>query len=251
MNFVNMPNLPEKPVACAVVDGRISKDIEKKLHENGILPIKTFGHTKVYEAISYHPDIMLYHIEHDLVIYAPGTCINLLGKLSNLGFKLIKGASELSPDYPADIAYNAVRVGGFIFCNSAHTDPVLMAEAVKRGLEPVNVRQGYAKCSISVIDEKSIITADAGIAKAAEKKGLDVLLLDNRQNIILPGMDYGFIGGSSGLIDKNRWAVYGDAKSLSSYKKIYDFLSIRGIEIISLSKGPVVDYGSILPLMTL
>lgn len=35
------------------------------------------------------------------------------------------------------------------------------------GFEQVDVRQGYAKCCTCVVDEGSIITSDAGIAKAA------------------------------------------------------------------------------------
>jgi len=45
---------------------------------------------------------------------------------------------------------------------------------------------------------------DRGIAKVAEKKGIDVLVIEE-DAILLPGFKNGFIGGSTGLIDKEKW----------------------------------------------
>jgi hypothetical protein len=116
------------------------------------------------------------------------------------------------------------------------------------GLEPIDIKQGYTKCSISVVDENAIITADIGIAREAEKRGIEALLIEPSQGILLPGLDYGFIGGSSGLLDRDIWPVYGDARKLVSFPSIYDFLSKKNIKILSLSDGNVVDLGGIIPL---
>jgi hypothetical protein len=248
MDFIEIPNLPQKAVSLAVVDGRISKEAELKLKNMNVDIIKTNGHKGLYKAISHHPDIFLHHLGGDQILYAPGTDKSLLEQLSYYGFKLSAGVSILEPYYPTDIAYNVARNGRFFFHNLRYTDPELRKALDGLGLEPVDVKQGYTKCSISIVDENSIITADVGIAKAAEKKGIEVLLLEPGQGIFLPGVKYGFIGGSSGLLDKNLWAVNGNAYMLSSHSLICDFLTKKNIEIISLSESIVTDIGGILPL---
>ena len=91
---------------------------------------------------------------------------------------------------------------------------------------------------------------DRGIAKIAEKKGLDVLLIEEEDGIILEGLDKGFIGGSTFLIDKCRWAICGNIEKLKSEKKIRDFLHKKGMEIVSLGNKNPVDIGSVIPLLT-
>lgn len=248
LKFIEMPNLPQSPVRLAVVDGRIPVSAVASLESLGIGLIKTEQHPDLYDAIAYHPDIFLHHTGGNRIIYAPNTPTSLLLQLSKHGLDLTMGETVLSRKYPADIAYNAARVGRFYFHNLKYTDPVLRMTFDRLGLEPIDIRQGYAKCSISVVDEYSIITADMGIAKAAEKKGLEVLLIGAVQGIQLQGLDYGFIGGSSGLLDKRIWAVCGDACQLASYTDVSHFLNKKNIEIVSLSDSLVTDIGSILPL---
>jgi hypothetical protein len=212
--------------------------------------IKTERLPGVYEAISWHPDIMLHHIGGRSMVYAPGTSASILGKLYDYGFELIEGKSILLSKYPFDIAYNIARVGNFAFHNLEYTDPVIKNLLESQGVELVHIKQGYAKCSISIVDENSIISSDAGIAKAAAKKGLEVLLIPPEENIMLPGLNNGFLGGSTGLLEKNIWAVSGDAGKLKSYTGIKSFLDSKNIAIKSLSNSEVTDIGSILPLLT-
>ncbi len=184
-----------------------------------------------------------------MIVYAPGAAESVLGALSGQGFLLIKGEAELGDKYPASVYYNAARVGNFVFHNTKYTDKVLKENFFKMDIELVHINQGYAKCAISVVDENSIITMDKGIAKAAEKKGIDVLVIEE-DAILLPGFKNGFIGGCTGLLDKGKWAVAGDIRKLKSYKKIEDFLLRKGVEIVSLSDESVVDIGTIIPLLT-
>jgi len=250
MRYIKEANLPKAPVKVVIVDGRISEEAEKSLLDMNIRVIKTIKYQGLYEAISCHPDIMLHHLGGDRMVYAPGTSAQLLEELHNLGFKLIEGGTPLTGTYPGDISYNVAVVGNFAFHNTKYTDNVLKSELYKRDIELVHVNQGYTKCSVSVVDDSSIITSDVGICKAAEKKGLDVLLIEPDQNIELYGLDYGFIGGSSGLIDKDKWALSGNFEKLKSADLIYDFLKSKSIKIISLTHNNVVDIGSILPVLT-
>jgi len=250
MNYVNLPNIPEKPVKLVLIDGRINKEVEDSLSKLSIKLIKTMEYSRVGASISYHPDIMFHHIQDEYIVCAPDINPTLLDKLAFEGFTLIKGNTVLSKNYPDDIAYNVARVGKFAFHNFKYTDSVLRDMLEKADVELVNIKQGYAKCSVSVINEKSIITADKGIAKAAEIKGIEAILIEPEEGILLTGMNMGFIGGSSGLISKNKWAVTGNISTLKSFQQIKDFLIKKGIEIITLSDGQVTDIGSIIPLAT-
>lgn len=250
LKFVDNPNIPVKPLSMALVDGRIEKILENKLANMGVRVIKTEKYKGLYEAISFHPDILYHHLGGNKIIYAPGTSDRVNIYLESLGFLLIPGNTRLGGKYPFNIAYNVARVGNVAFHNLKYTDPVLANELISEGVELVHVNQGYAKCSISVVDDSSIITSDPGIAKAAEKKGLDVLLTETEEEIKLPGVKYGFIGGSSGLIDERKWLLTGDILNLKSSEKIIQFLQKKSIDIVYLPGEPVVDIGSIIPLMT-
>lgn len=250
MVFVTNPNLPENPVRLAVVDCRISSEAEAELNMLGVKLLKMQPHQSLYTAVCSHPDMLLHHIGGETIVYAPGTDPALLSTLTSYGFSLLKGASLLSPAYPADTAYNVARVGNRYFHNLKYTDPVLGEQLEKLGVEPVHVEQGYTKCSVFPLDENSIITTDAGIAKTAGKKGLEVLLLEGERSIRLPGLNYGFIGGAGGMLGKSVCCFNGNIEKIACYKDVSAFLSRKNFTLKGLSNGPVTDIGSILPLMT-
>ncbi len=250
MAFVSNPNLPEKAVSLAVVDGRISSCTEERLNALGVKVLKLQPHRGLYPAVSCHPDMQLHHIGGKTIVYAPGTDQALLDALASYDFTLIMGDSILTPSYPVDIAYNVARVGRWYFHNLRHTDPVIRATLETMGIEPVHVEQGYSKCSLLPVAKESIITTDAGIARAAEKKGFNVLLVDYERSICLPGLDHGFMGGASGMLGHSLCALNGNLRSLDCLDAFSSFLSANKIEIVELSEEQVVDIGSILPLMT-
>ncbi|RCX20978.1 hypothetical protein DFR58_101182 [Anaerobacterium chartisolvens] len=248
MNFIEIPGLPRSKACLAIVDGRIEARIEEAMAKQGIALIKTEKHQGVHDAISYHPDVMLHHLGGRYMVYAPETPCSTLDRLRDFGLILIKGETALTHDYPGDSAYNVARVGGHAFHNTRYTDPVLRRELEKRGVDLIHINQGYSKCSICIVDQKSIITGDKGILKATGKKEIEVLHVEQEDNIVLTGFKYGFIGGSTGLLDTTRLAFSGNAGSLKSYAAINEFIKSRGMEIFSLCDGPVKDIGSIIPL---
>jgi len=248
MGYVHIPNLPQSRTSLAVVDGRIDGDLEERLRSLNIELIKTVRHADLYEEVSCHPDMMLHHLGDEYMVYAPGVDEKVLQALSEHGFKLIQGDTCLAAKYPGDIAYNVARVGKFAFHNLKYTDKVLERELKRRGVQLVHVKQGYTKCSVSVVDENSIITADKGIAAAALEKGLEVLQIEPEDAILLPGLSNGFIGGSTAMLDRRTWAVTGRFSLLKASDRISKFLGDRNIRILSLSDKDIVDIGTILPL---
>ena len=115
------------------------------------------------------------------------------------------------------------------------------------GLETVNIAQGYAKCSVCVVDGRSVITADRGIAKAALSAGLDVLTVTPGY-IELEGFDCGFIGGASFKLAPDVMAFTGTLDGHPDRDAIISFLAVRGIKPLFLTGRPAFDIGSALPL---
>ena len=251
LNFIETPNLPAAPVKLVLIDGRADHEIEYSLRELGIDIIKTDEHPELPEALAFHPDMQFCHLGGNELVYAPGTSEKTLGRLGEYGFTLISGSTTPSGEYPNDIPYNVAIVGKLAIHDFRYTDPIIKERLDKKGIEQVNVRQGYSKCSIAVIGPGKIMTADRGIFNSTVGKGIDVLLLDAETSITLDGYEHGFIGGCTGLIDIMTLAITGDSRELAQFKKISEHLMQNNITLINLGKGKPVDIGSIIPLMTI
>jgi hypothetical protein len=153
--------------------------------------------------------------------------------------------------YPYDCALNFAVVGEYIIGSFKYADGELNNIIKKYNLKPINVRQGYAKCNICVVNDNAVITEDAGIAKSLKENNIDVLLLENKC-VELPGYEYGFIGGSSGMYTKengeNIVLFCGDITKHTEYVQIYDFCKSHNATPLSLSDENLCDRGSIIIL---
>ncbi len=150
----------------------------------------------------------------------------------------------LSPGYPAEVAFNAACTGRFFIHNTKYTDTFLLSEAQRLGMRIINVRQGYAKCSIVIVDEESIITYDRGIASKCLNAGMNVLTV-SPGHMVLDGYGSGFIGGTSGRIG-NTVYFYGDLSAHPDCDAIVHFIEERGHEVKWFREWPLTDIGSIL-----
>ena len=91
-----------------------------------------------------------------------------------------------------------------------------------------------------------MITADPSIYSAALNAGLDALFINNPDGAIrLDGYSCGFIGGASGVC-KNTVYFSGDISLHPNGKAIRDFCQKHKKAVLSLSKEPLCDIGSIL-----
>lgn len=247
MEFLKTPFIPEGDVGLAIVDYRISNEVEASLTSCGIELIKTIRCPELYEAVDGHPDMQLQHIGGSRVIVAPNIYEQLAPVLEKKGFAVTKGATWLVRNYPGNIAYNVLRMGDLAFHNTKYTDAEVVKELEKENIKLIHVGQGYTKCSACIIDNKTIITSDVKLSAEAEKYGIESLLI-KPGGIELKDLNYGFIGGASGLISKKRIAFTGSLKYLEDHEKIKSFLRDKGVGIFALSEGVPADYGSIIPL---
>lgn len=228
-----------------VVDFRISKSSLDTLKSMGYSIIKTQKNPHISEAICGHPDMVICKLKnHDFVINP--TFRGFLNKQIQ-DCNLIEGASILGKEYPHDIAYNCALVGDYLFCREKYTDCAIIDYCRGNGIKILDTKQGYAKCSICIVSDNAIITADKNIYGLAAKNNIDVLMTTN-EGIVLKGFSEGFFGGATGLLEKDLLAVNGDFERHKDCVKIKNFCANYGVKIISLSDGQMSDIGSIIRL---
>ena len=249
MKFVESPFCFNGKLKTCIVDGRITDELENNLIKRGIKVIKTPKCKVVYDAISYHPDIQFFNCGKGRIIVASNLYEEYFDVLEGLGLDIIKGEKSLSKKYPADVAYNVCIVGKYAIHNFDYTDDVVLKEIDDCKYEKINIKQGYSKCSICVVDDKSIITADKGIVETIKNSGADIeCLLIEEGSIDLFEMNYGFIGGCSGLLSNKEIGFLGDIEKHPDFESIKKFLEERGKIAISLSNEKLLDLGSIIPI---
>lgn len=241
------PFIPQNKAKIAIVDGRVNDEIIKSLYCVGVEVIKTCKCKELYEAISYHPDIVMHPINYKSLVIAPNVYDYYKDIFSFYGIKVIKGERELKRNYPENIAYNVARISQYAVHNTKYTDPKLKFYLEKEGIEFINVKQGYSKCSLAVINDRAAITSDISICKALIGKGMDVLLI-KEGFIELPGLNYGFIGGATGMLSKKELLFSGTFFEHPSINNINKFLKNYNIKTIFLSNKRIIDIGSIITL---
>lgn len=239
MNHILHPNIPKNKVSVFIADTFIPDAIVLPPPTVDILPL----------SLQRHADLGISIVSSNKAVCPPETYNYYKEVLQPYGFEVIQGKSHVGCNYPEDSAYNVCIVGKKCFLNKRVCDERLYDILICEGYEIVPVKQGYTKCSICPIDEKTFITGDEGIAAAGRNLGFEVLLISNK-GIKLSGYKNGFWGGCCGLGDKDTLLINGEIDNLTDSKIIKDFLARRQIKIKNLKKGEVTDIGSILPLMT-
>lgn len=248
-SFLKIPFIPENPVSHCLIDGRFKVVLRDAFLKMNITPIWVEPCLEVYDAIACHPDIQCHPLSENKIIIAPNANESLKSILAKEGFNIWEGKSILAKDYPYNISYNVARIDKFAFHNTKYTDPVLKEALAVEKVELIHVNQGYTKCSISVLNKNSIITQDISIAKKARDVGIDVFLL-NVGHVKLFDFKFGFFGGATGLIGKDRLGIAGNLSLNPQYNELVDFFEKQDIKFISLAEEDIYDVGSIIPIKT-
>jgi len=250
LKFLKEPFIPESKVKLMLIDGRTPVAILEKLSSLGIDFILTEKCNSVHESISYHPDIQLHPLGNGRFAVCPKSFEILSKKLSAYGLEIICGTNPLKSNYPSDIAYNVARIGEICLHNFKYTEPIIKKYFEDNGFIMANVRQGYSKCSVVILNKSAIITSDKGIHEAGLINGIDSLLI-SPGNIMLDGESYGFIGGCTGLISPEVLAITGSIEKHPDYKRIMDFANKHNVDILFLSEQTPIDVGSLIPVLEL
>ncbi|EJP6473272.1 hypothetical protein NHI66_002614 [Clostridium botulinum] len=226
----------------ALVDNRISDEEKNNLEKRNIKVILCPSSHLLYPAVCGHPDMLLHIIDNKTIIAHKNIDKEFVESLKNLGINVILSSKSLENTYPEDIILNALNIRDIFMHKLNYTDPNLLSFIKHKKL--LNINQGYSKCSTAIVSQNAVMTSDIKIEKLLKKNDIDVLLLPPG-DIILPGLDYGFIGGTCGLLDNNILAFYGDLNMYRHGNKVANFLKKHNVKPMFLSKGKLIDRGSI------
>ena len=237
-----------------IIDYRMRKIEKDFLIGLGYELIELEKSKDVYEEISAHPDIFCAKIGNALVV-EPRSYDYLKSALSS-DVTIYKGEGKLGEKYPQDIKYNICIVGNYAIHNFKYTDVAMLKLIEVKGYEKIDVSQGYANCSIAVIDDNSVITSDKGIYNKLNGTGIEVLLIEPDDIKLLStspkGKDgysikRGFIGGCITRLGQNVF-ISGDLNKLKSAEEIRIFIKKRNLNVIDFSGYDVVDYGGMVEI---
>ncbi len=234
----------KKSVVC---DCRIYPESIKTLQNLGYNVVFMPKSAVLDDPVSAHPDMSLVKIADKYIIAS-----DVHESFINFEDFLIYNREQSSLtsailEYPDDVSLNCAVVGNRIICNKAFTSDLVLKSAKDNNFKIIDVKQGYTKCSIVVVDDNSIITEDRGIAKICNENGLDVLLLKEKISL-LDGYNCGFIGGCTGKLSGGKIVFNGNIYIHPEYDKIKLFCNSRNVEVVSLCNKPLYDVGSIIEL---
>ena len=224
-----------------IVDFRIHDEEKEYLVSRGYNLLICPPSYLLYKAVCGHPD-MLMHILDNTILVHKDMDNEFINNFDFLNCKIIKSTSSLQTKYPYNISLNALSIGELLVHLVKFTDTNLLS--ISKNKKLVNVKQGYTKCSTCVLNNHAIITSDVSIAKALSVEKIDVLLIPPG-DILLPGLNYGFIGGATGLIEDNVLAFYGHLDYYMYRKEVLEFLKKYKVEPAFLRNGKLIDRGSI------
>ena len=242
-DFITVPNLPEAPVTLAAVCDDAA--VTRALHTLGIETVSPVPDAALPEETKEHADLLLCHAGGSVCFAAPGQEA-LTERLRQEGFSVFFSAPP-GAAYPEDIRLNVAVAKDFALGRFDSVDAGLATHLRETGRTLIPVKQGYAKCSLCFIAENAFITEDPSVADALEKRGAAVLRIAPG-DIYLSERHYGFFGGASGKLGKDRLAVTGRLSSHRDGRRIREFAERHGVAIVELTDGRITDIGGILPL---
>lgn len=227
------------------IDYRAANKEKENLGKLGYKVLTVPPNNNLYEAVCGHPDMLLHILNENTIIVHKDMDLKFIDFLKSQNINVIFSEKSLSSNYPLDIILNAVNLDNIFMHNIKYTDSVLLKMIKHKKI--INVKQGYSKCSTAIVSNNAVMTSDKKIAKSLYEEGIDVLLLPPG-DILLPYLNYGFIGGCCGLLEDNIIAFYGDLHNYLYGKDVFDFLKKHKVEPVFLSKGKLIDRGSILTI---
>ena len=230
------------------IDYRATNEELVNLSKLNMNPILVPTCNNVYDAINGHPDIQLNILKNNSsaqIIIQKDISENFKKILKSNDIKYIVSKKSLSNTYPYDIILNSLILENYFIHNLKFTDENLLESQNLK--TKINVSQGYSKCSILPVRDKVLITSDKGIFETLKDHNFYILLLPPG-DILLPSLNYGFIGGVGGMISNDRMAFFGDLDNYNWGDEIKKFLYKYDVSPIALKKGKLIDRGSLLTL---
>lgn len=242
-SFVKNANLPLD--ADEIIIGEKYKEIlYSPLIKACIEPLFVPDNPFVDKRLSGHADLSVFHAGEREVVLAPhlkGS--EFVSSLENAGLSVRFATILQGEKYPNDAQLNAVIVGShLIYSPKATSNELVELLSKRKKLKAIQVKQGYVNCSVCVVDQNSIITADRGIAEKCTVGGMDVLLI-RPGYFVLDGFNCGFIGGCTFKLSSRLLAFTGHIDMHPDKERIIDFLNLHSVVPVYLTSYPAFDIG--------
>lgn len=229
-----------------VTDKRINRDSLLSLTSFGFEPVLLDPAEYLSEPVSGHTDMLFFIGFGNIFCHRKYYDFNksVIDRIADAsGCKIAISDEPTGEKYPRDVLFNACLIGNRLICNEKTISKHILDAAKISGCEIVTVPQGYTKCSVCVVSDNAIITADESINFACSSYGIDVLKI-TEGHISLPPYDYGFIGGASGAFGDKVYFC-GSLDLHPDGKKIKEFCQKHKKTAVSLSNGELQDVGSL------
>ncbi|MEA4912724.1 MAG: hypothetical protein VB092_08975 [Oscillospiraceae bacterium] len=244
MQFVEVPNLPKGRAALVLVSVHAA-NVAAALQDLGAEVLFVPDAPNLPSAVASHPDLNCLHLGGN-VLAVNAAQDRLICALRSRGFQVIP-QHGIDAKYPADCALNAIVGESGALSHKTALHGAVRAHLQKKGYSFHSTKQGYTRCSAALVAENAVATADVGICRYFRQMGADALLLPPG-DIMLPGFDYGFIGGCCAKLDARTLVFTGCVSALSYYPQISMLCERHGVMISELCRAPIEDIGGILPL---
>ena len=214
----------------------VPKDMTDRLENDFVLrPLPPFD--RLAAPVAAHPDMLIFKSGERLILHSDYYSRNRR-LFEDLEGRIILSDEHISAQYPHDVLFNALLMGDTLFARCESISRIIL----ERHRTSVNVKQGYAACSCAKVSGNALITADRGIAAAANEKGLSVLLI-RPGHIALEGYSYGFIGGACFSWNDCVY-FFGDMDSHPDSQIIREFIAQNGKRTVILGGNhPLSDFG--------
>jgi hypothetical protein len=223
-----------------IIDRRLPDEAKTNLAKYGeLIPFETIGITAA--PLSGHPDIFFCQNGNTLIA-SPDIPEKFIDILKEKKIKVIFGKHVTGAEYPSCAHYNAVVTEKYLIHNLSLTDEVILKSATDK--KKLNVKQGFTRCSLLMLDEENFITSDKSTVKTLEAEGLHGLWVSPR-DVILPGYEHGLFGGTSGVCGKDIF-ICGSLNHFVDGVKVKAFAERLNYRIVELYDGPLFDGGGIL-----
>ena len=220
-----------------LIGERYRKFLETHLKNQGFNTIWIPDNPNIDHRLAGHCDLSVFKYEKTIILSQHLENDAVVNYLTQRGYEVKISSFKQGKLYPDDVNLCAALVGDRLLHNPKLTDKYIL----KLSQDPISVKQGYCRCMCLVLNNKSLITSDAGIANTLISCGYDVLLINNGK-ISLPGFNYGFIGGAA-FVNSDTVYFTGDIMKHPDGKKICDFIHSRVMKIVCLTSNELIDIG--------
>lgn len=236
--------LPARPARAVLVSGEYP-ELAARVKGLGLDAITTRADVRLPKPVRWHPDMQVCIMDGGTFVLKGS---GLASKLAEYEIAAEETDSIPGGAYPEDVLCNVLSWEHWALGNPGTVDRKIIQQAKAGGLEWITVKQGYAACATALVNDRAAITADNGVAKALEERGIEVLRI--RPGFIeLPGYGYGFIGGCCGKLAQDMMAFAGRLNSHPDGARITGFLATHNIGYVELMEHPLLDVGGMIALL--